>query len=680
MAGTLEWPMMRARAADAPADFTPAEIPFAGKVISMLMSLVTLCVLSICITRRVQRIRQWSALPLAAWLIVIIYVDSFLFVFVTALFKDIGLNNNPEICEGAILLCLICYMTTKIFIYLFLVEKAYIVRGSNKSRFTDKLYLFNCCFMMLPYAIVVILNFVWRISYINNGGTCIIGMEKRAMLPLIIFDVAVNVYLTILFIVPLRKLYSYKNNSNTMLHTMAFRTFIGSCATLTSSVANLTVLMVLNGEPGWVCLMCCNADILFSVLILHWVTSGDKTGQTTNDSFSRDGFPSNPDGSRTRSRNTSKNKSKTGKNGSEIGTETIISRHYAAAAATEVGQDWPDAIKADINASCVPADRNSGEEIAMNRIMVTHERTMVVAEERNESGDDLSETTAGTSGVTWPEPPLPSLRDEPSPDTMAAEPTTTTVTFLTTGTCRIKTAMYTQPATRPVPLRRLRAALCTTWTAPLPIGAFLIAHPSGPILFDTGESPLCNTPGYVPAWNVPTRTWSRTAIAPADGIVAQLRARGVEPKDLQAVVLSHLHRDHAGGLEELARAAPDVPVWVGAEHWGAFGQSPWRAALEGCVPGHWPPGFAPRLLERGGEAVGPWGCGYPLTEDGRVVAVDTPGHVPGHVSLVVRGVDGEGVETTFFLTGDATYGMELLDREETDGGPKSNEASGSAIL
>lgn len=41
---------------------------------------------------------------------------------------------------------------------------------------------------------------------------------------------------------------------------MALRTFIGSCATLTSSVVNLTVLMVLNGEPGWICLMCCNAD------------------------------------------------------------------------------------------------------------------------------------------------------------------------------------------------------------------------------------------------------------------------------------------------------------------------------------------------------------------------------------------------------------------------------------
>lgn len=92
--------------------------------VQMVMSLVTLCVLSICITRRVQRIHQWTALPLAAWLIIVIYTDSFLFVFVTALFKDIGLNENLQICDGAILLCLICYMTTKILIYIFLVEKA----------------------------------------------------------------------------------------------------------------------------------------------------------------------------------------------------------------------------------------------------------------------------------------------------------------------------------------------------------------------------------------------------------------------------------------------------------------------------------------------------------------------------------------------------------------------------
>jgi hypothetical protein len=62
---------------------------------------------------------------------------------------------------------------------------------------------------------------------------------------------------------------------------MAFRSFVGSCATLTSSVANLTILMVLKGEPAWICLMCCNADVLFSVVVLHWVTAIDSARSNT---------------------------------------------------------------------------------------------------------------------------------------------------------------------------------------------------------------------------------------------------------------------------------------------------------------------------------------------------------------------------------------------------------------
>lgn len=54
-------------------------------------------------------------------------------------------------------------------------------------------------------------------------------------------------------------LYSYKNKDNNV-RTMAFRTFIGSCATLTSSVANLTLLMLLDGEPAWICFITCNAE------------------------------------------------------------------------------------------------------------------------------------------------------------------------------------------------------------------------------------------------------------------------------------------------------------------------------------------------------------------------------------------------------------------------------------
>lgn len=42
-----------------------------------------------------------------------------------------------------------------------------------------------------------------RIYRIENGE-CIIGMKAIAMIPLISFDAVVNVYLTILFMIPLR--------------------------------------------------------------------------------------------------------------------------------------------------------------------------------------------------------------------------------------------------------------------------------------------------------------------------------------------------------------------------------------------------------------------------------------------------------------------------------------------
>src|SRR5690242_6604304 len=56
--------------------------------------------------------------------------------------------------------------------------------------------------------------------------------------------------------------------------------------------------MVLDGEPGWVCLMCCNSDskpirsayfspptnslVLFSAAVVQWVTSKDHAGSSNN--------------------------------------------------------------------------------------------------------------------------------------------------------------------------------------------------------------------------------------------------------------------------------------------------------------------------------------------------------------------------------------------------------------
>ncbi|KAI0005769.1 Metallo-hydrolase/oxidoreductase [Xylariaceae sp. FL0662B] len=241
------------------------------------------------------------------------------------------------------------------------------------------------------------------------------------------------------------------------------------------------------------------------------------------------------------------------------------------------------------------------------------------------------------------------------------------LTFFSTGTVQIRQLMKNQPlSSRNVTMRRLRAMTDQNWSSDLPVGVFLISHPSGPILFDAGESPCFNDAGFHAFYSL-IKLFSRINITKDDGIVQQLRAHGVEPRSLQAIVLSHLHGDHADGLEDLAKEAPQVPVYLSADHWKAFGNSPVAATIAGCNPQHWPQDFSPRLLENADGAVGPWEKSSKITEDGRILAVDTPGHVPGHISLVVFGDNDDGTRTTYFLPGDATYGLDVLDLEEPDG-------------
>ncbi|QBZ60315.1 hypothetical protein PoMZ_07255 [Pyricularia oryzae] len=263
--------------------------PLAGTIFNVALALISTSVLSALFTMRANAIKTWKRLPFVVWILFFIYVDSYMFVLSSAIIQyGIGININLAACDAAIIVCLVFYVTTKA-VYLFLVEKAYIIRGTRKGRLQSKLYLFNSFGMMGIYVVVVVLNFVFRINRLEDG-TCIIGMKKIAMIPLISFDALVNVYLTFLFLIPLMRLYSFRNplskpdmyRPNVKLRTVAVRTFIGACCTLASSIVNLTVLMVLNGEPGWVCLMCCNSDILFSALVLYWITSKDNIASNSS--------------------------------------------------------------------------------------------------------------------------------------------------------------------------------------------------------------------------------------------------------------------------------------------------------------------------------------------------------------------------------------------------------------
>ncbi|KAF3070506.1 hypothetical protein GL218_00175 [Daldinia childiae] len=167
--------------------------------------------------------------------------------------------------------------------------------GPKRRRVESKLYIFNLFGVLTIFAVICILTFVYRTAQMNKGR-CIIGIEKQALIPLIVLEIVANVYIMALFLNPLWNVYSLKGASNAPanppgLRPAAIRTFVGALFTTTSSIVNLIVLMVLNGEPGWIFFACCNADILFSTLIIQWVASGDDDNTIASSS------PSNPPGS-----------------------------------------------------------------------------------------------------------------------------------------------------------------------------------------------------------------------------------------------------------------------------------------------------------------------------------------------------------------------------------------------
>ena len=176
----------------------------------------------------------------------------------------------------------------------------------------------------------------------------------------------------------------------------------------------------------------------------------------------------------------------------------------------------------------------------------------------------------------------------------------------------------------------------------LPVNAFLVHHPDGLCLFDTGQSAQATEPGYLPRWH-PFLRLARFELGPQDEIGAQLAGRGIDPISVRWLVLSHLHTDHVGGIG----AFPGAEVIVSRVEWEqARGLS---GRLRGYVPQHWPLP-EPLLVDLAGPPVGPFSGSFDVAGDGTLLIVPTPGHTPGHVSLIVRGDHGG-----FFLGGDIAH-------------------------
>lgn len=163
----------------------------------------------------------------------------------------------------------------------------------------------------------------------------------------------------------------------------------------------------------------------------------------------------------------------------------------------------------------------------------------------------------------------------------------------------------------------------------LPVLQVVIQSEGRTILVDTG-CPVCAagaSEGLKREYDMDP-DWIKPLIAPEERVDAQLAILGLKPADLELVVNTHLHFDHAGGNALF----PGVPIAVQEEELVAARES------DDYLPVWDAPGVQFRAVH------GDWS---PLPG---VEMLFTPGHTPGHQSMLVR-----LEEQPWLFTFDAVY-------------------------
>ncbi|MGE6261285.1 N-acyl homoserine lactonase family protein [Heyndrickxia sporothermodurans] len=163
----------------------------------------------------------------------------------------------------------------------------------------------------------------------------------------------------------------------------------------------------------------------------------------------------------------------------------------------------------------------------------------------------------------------------------------------------------------------------------VPVSSYLIEHPKGLILVDNG-------------WHEEIRLDQRKHLGglaysmfkgelpEGESIAEQLKDLGIQSKDLDFVILTHMHSDHVSGLRHVCNAKKILTS-----------ELEWNAAHKrlGYIKSMWA-NITIDTFKWMDIPYGPFKKGYDLFGDGTIYLVFTPGHSDGLISLLVQMKNG----------------------------------------
>lgn len=190
------------------------------------------------------------------------------------------------------------------------------------------------------------------------------------------------------------------------------------------------------------------------------------------------------------------------------------------------------------------------------------------------------------------------------------ESNTMKITAIVTGTIETWLHLLSRPLVRDNGIR-----------ISVPVACYLLEHNGKKLLFDAGQT--------VPERKQETLANYFVKVTTEETAAQQLKNSGINPDSVDYIILSHAHADHCNGLKHFPCAK-------------VIAQTQTADALR-----H----FNNEFTSIDGK--------HDVLGDGSIVCIPTPGHAPGHQSLLVTCDDGNQI----LLIGDAVYMPEALEYE-----------------
>jgi|SRR5579871_3356571 len=191
-------------------------------------------------------------------------------------------------------------------------------------------------------------------------------------------------------------------------------------------------------------------------------------------------------------------------------------------------------------------------------------------------------------------------------------------------------------------LSKLNILLGQEFTEFMPIWVWVIEHPEGIIIIDTGDIEDADHKEFYKKENIGSKfnlmaMSNKRKIAKDDELNNQLAKLNIKTEAVSKIILTHLHGDHTDGLKFFP--ANEILV-LESEHKYPYGN----------LPTTYPAWFKPTLVNFSKDRIECFNNGYAITRSEDLWLVPTPGHTHHHCSVLFK-TDEEHI----LIAGDSSY-------------------------